>query len=59
MARIFLKFYVAIVIFMIVLSIFAVLFSGEVHHVLSNDDWIIFIIACGALAISESIDDKK
>lgn len=59
MARVFLKFYVTICLFVLGFSIVKTVASGKAYHVLSNDDWLIFIIACGALAISESIDSKK
>ncbi len=56
MGRLFLKFYVAINIFVVVINIVVNVVEGETIQYLSNDDWLIFIIACGALAISESLE---
>lgn len=60
MGRAVLQIYVAICIFMIILSLIATVVDGTAHFVLkSGDDWLIFIIACGALAISEALEESK
>ena len=55
-ARLFLKAYVAVNIFIILLGLVATIASGEMLLELSNMDWLIFIVACGALAISEALE---
>lgn len=59
MGRAFLQIYVAICIFMIILSLIATVVDGTAHFALKSDDWLIFIIACGALAISEALEGVK
>lgn len=59
MGRIFLKVYVAINLFVLVLNLIINVFGSETIQVLSKDDWLIFIIACGALAISEALEALK
>lgn len=52
-------FYVGINIFVILLGLTATIISGEMHLELSNMDWLIFIVACGALAISDALGANK
>lgn len=59
MARIFLTFYVGLVIFIIVLNLIANIFTESTEQFLSSDDWLIFMVACGALAVCESIEKIK
>jgi hypothetical protein len=59
MARIFLKLYVALNILVVAVNFIVNVFSKETFQFLSNDDWLIFIVGCGALAISESIESKQ
>ncbi len=59
MARIFLLLYVVITIFVLVVNAVSNIFSGETIQVLDKDDWLIFIIACGALGICEAIENKN
>ncbi len=58
MARIFLKIYVAIHLLVIVLNVVANILGNETQ-ILTRDDWLIFIIACGALAISEALEESE
>lgn len=58
MGKDFLKIYVGINILVIVFNVISNIFSDEVIQILSKDDWLIFIIACGALAISEALEEK-
>ncbi|WP_034757752.1 hypothetical protein [Rossellomorea vietnamensis] len=58
MAKIFLKAYVAFNILIVAVNVIANLFSEETYQFLSNEDWLIFIVGCGALAICESIEKK-
>lgn len=59
MARIFLLIYVAINIFVLIVNAVSNIFRGETTQVLDKDDWLIFIIACGALGICEAIENKN
>lgn len=56
MARIFLTVYVALNIFIVVVNFIVNVFSDESIQLLSSDDWLIFIVGCGALAICESTE---
>ncbi len=59
MARFYLTIYVALHLFLIGLNVIVNFFSEETIHALTKDDWLIFIIACGALAICETLDKKQ
>lgn len=59
MAKNFLNIYVALNISIIVLNVLGNIFNQETTHFLSNDDWLIFIIACGALAIVETLEGES
>ncbi len=59
MARIFLKAYVAINIVVIVINLVLNILNDTVVHLLGRDDWLIFMIACGALAITEVLEESK
>lgn len=51
--------YVGFGMFIIALSLIVTVSTGEAYQIFTNDDWLIFIIACGSLAICESIDKKE
>lgn len=59
MARIFLKAYVALNILALLINVVINVFRDEVTHFLSTGDWLIFIIACGSLAITETLEKMK
>jgi hypothetical protein len=59
MAKNFLKAYVAFNILILLVNVITNLFSEDTYQFLSNDDWLIFMIGCGALAVCESIEKKK
>lgn len=56
MAKLFLQFYVALHIFIVVFNIIHNMTGGEFIQILNNEDWMLFIIACGVLAICETLD---
>lgn len=56
MGRFILTFYVGIQAFAILLSIFTTLWTGEAVHILNRDDWWMFIVSCGILAICEALE---
>jgi len=43
----------------IVVSIILSFISGQAVHFLSRNDWWMFIVSCGILAISEALEDSK
>lgn len=51
--------YVGLWMVVISISLIGTIYTGEAQQILTRDDWLIFIIACGSLAICESIDEKK
>lgn len=59
MARIFLKIYVAIILSLLVLSFLVNIISKGTIQILTKDDWLIFIIALGALAITEALEESE
>lgn len=56
MARGFLTIYVGLSIFIIILNLLANIFTDSTEQFLSSDDWLIFIVACGMLAICEVLE---
>lgn len=58
MAGIFLTIYVVINIIIIVLNLVFNIFGDETIEILDGDDWLIFIVACGALAIVETLEKR-
>lgn len=59
MARIFLNLYVGLNILIIVVNLIVNATGDEMIQFLSKDDWLIFIIACGTLAIVEEMESLK
>ncbi|WP_121614765.1 hypothetical protein [Virgibacillus halodenitrificans] len=58
MARGFLTIYVLINLIILAINLITNIFGDEPVQILDDYDWIIFIIACGSLAITEAIRDK-
>lgn len=59
MGKMFIRIYVTINIIIILLNLIVNIFWGKNYQILTSDDWLIFIAACGALAISESVERKQ
>lgn len=59
MARVFLAIYVLLNIFIVIINLIVNIFGDETIHVLSSEDWLTFMVACGALGICETLEKYK
>lgn len=56
MGRSILMFYVVVQTITIGISVIVTFSKGEAYHILTQNDWMLFIIACGFLAMSEALE---